>query len=131
MKTVIRTDKSYLNTYELSSELQNLVKNIILEIDNKLIKNPVIYVYGKKCNQHRSVGFFSNNSIGYKYSGQIMKSQKLTNNLQNLLKCINLKFKSDFNGILINKYSKGTDYIGSPVPSKPSKIVQYLFCGIS
>ena len=40
------------------------------------------------------------------------KSQELTDNLKLLLDYINKKFNSDFNGILVNKYLKGTDYIG-------------------
>ena len=55
---------------------------------------------------------FSDDSIGYKYSGQLAKSQKLTPKLKKLINIINEKFKSDFNGILINKYENGEDYIG-------------------
>ena len=59
------------------------------------------------------VGFFSNNSIGYKYLNKIQKSKNLTPYLKQLLDKINEKFNSDFNGILINRYDDVTQYIGS------------------
>jgi DNA oxidative demethylase len=89
------------------------IKIVIDEIDNELIVRPEIIVFGKKANQNRSVGFFSDTSIGYKYSGQIMKSKPLTPYIKNLLVEINQKFNSDFNGILVNRYTDGTDYIGA------------------
>jgi alkylated DNA repair dioxygenase AlkB len=39
------------------------------------------------------------------------KAQPLTENLRLLLNYINNKFESDFNGILVNKYRDGNDYI--------------------
>ena len=111
METLIKTEKSFLNQYDLPENFNEIIKNITEEINDKIIKNTPIIVYGKKCHQHRSIGFFSNESIGYKYSGQMAKSQKLTDNLKLLLDYINKKFNSDFNGILVNKYLKGTDYI--------------------
>lgn len=112
MKTLIKTEKSFLNQYDLPEHFNKIIKNITEEINDKLLVNPPIIVYGRKCHQHRGIAFFSNKSIGYKYSGQMAKSQKLTDDLKVLLDYINKKFNSDFNGILVNKYLKGTDYIG-------------------
>jgi len=111
METLIKTEKSFLNQYDLPEHFNEIIKNITEEINDKLLVNPPIIVYGRKCHQHRGIAFFSNESIGYKYSGQMAKSQKLTNDLKVLLDYINKKFNSDFNGILVNKYLKGTDYI--------------------
>ena len=114
METPIRTEKSFLKVYK-----KETVKNFGLELDecikevkDKLLKNPPIIVYGKQANQHRSIGFFSDTSIGYHYSGQLAKSQPLTPKLKNLLEVINEKFSSKFNGILVNYYENGEDYIG-------------------
>lgn len=114
MNTIIKTEKSFLNVYtDSSEEYINLIKLCVAEITDKLIENPQINIYGKSAIQHRSIGFFSNKSIGYYYSGQLAKSQSLTNNLSILLDKINLKFDSKFNGILVNKYINGNDYIGA------------------
>ena len=107
---IIKTNKSSLKT--TNHDYKELIEKCILEIEDKLIINPEIIVYGKKCNQHRNVAFFSNTSIGYHYSNQLAKSIKLTKNLEILLNNINQKFNSDFNGILINKYKDGCDSIG-------------------
>ena len=110
MTILIKTETSQLITYNMSDD-KYLIDNCIDYITARLHNNPEIYVYGKKCYQRRSIAFFSNDSEGYKYSGQIEKSQPFDINLINLLNFINKKFNSDFNGILINKYKDGNDYI--------------------
>jgi alkylated DNA repair dioxygenase AlkB len=108
---IISTEKSFLKTYTIDEP--NLMPLCIDDIKDKLIVRPIVRIYGKTCIQHRSIGFFSNTSIGYKYSGQIAKSQRLTENLEKLLSKINTLLKADFNGILINKYDSGLDYISA------------------
>jgi alkylated DNA repair dioxygenase AlkB len=65
--------------------------------------------------QRRNIGFFSNTSIGYKYSGQMIKSQPLIAGsvLATLLADVNARLHTNFNGILINEYKNGTKYIGA------------------
>ena len=111
MKNIINTSKSFLNIYNYENKL--LLKNCIEDIKNKLIERPEIKVYGKICNQNRSIGFFSNESIGYKYSNKMIKAQKLTKYLIELIDSINIIFNSNFNSILINYYKDGNDYIGA------------------
>jgi alkylated DNA repair dioxygenase AlkB len=103
------SEKSFILTGNFSDV--ELIKNCISDVSDKLLKNPKIIVYGKECHQHRSIGFFSDTSSGYKYSGQIAKSIPLTENLKKLLEKINEIFSGNFNGILVNKYSGGEDYI--------------------
>ncbi len=91
----------------------DLLKECVDEIDNLLEVKPEIQMFGKICHQQRNIGFFSDVSIGYKYSGQLMKSQQLTENLMEMLDYINELYESDFNSILVNKYIDGNDYIGS------------------
>lgn len=81
-----------------------------------LIERPPIFIFGKECRQNRDVGFFSNESIGYRYSGQLMKSQTLTPQLESLLKIVNRNNQNNerkYNGILINRYNNGNDIIGA------------------
>lgn len=114
MNTPIKTEKSFLNVYkkDVVDKMNLEITNCVEEIKDKLLKNPPIVVYGKPAKQHRSIGFFSNASIGYYYSGQLAKSQPLTPKLKHLLEAINYKFNAEFNGILVNYYLNGEDYIG-------------------
>jgi alkylated DNA repair dioxygenase AlkB len=106
----METTSSALKTFEF--EDLELLDVCVKEVNDKLIKRPEIVVYGKTVNQNRNVGFFSNESDGYHYSKKLMESQALTDSLIKLLEIINSKFNSDFNGILVNEYTCGTDYIG-------------------
>lgn len=108
----IKTEKSFLTTIDLDQKYYKLVEDCIKYIDNKLNHKPEIIIMGKKCYQNRDVGFFSDKSIGYHYSNKLMKSQKLDCKLKELINIINDVYKSDFNGILINKYNDGTENIG-------------------
>ena len=110
MKEIISTEYSTLYTGSLK-DMSDLVNSCVDDIRPLLNDYPEIIVYGKKCLQRRSVGFFSDSIIGYKYSGKIETSQRLTKNLKILLDHINIKFNSDFNGILVNKYKDGLEYI--------------------
>ncbi len=86
---------------------------VVEEVDPQLINRPEIRVFGKIAHQNRSIGFFSDESIGYKYSNQIAKSKPLTPHLKQLLIDINQKYNSSFNGVLVNKYTGGSEYIGA------------------
>jgi alkylated DNA repair dioxygenase AlkB len=108
-KYYVRTNCSWLSAHQHT--ITNL-DQIIEEIDDKLEAGLPIMIFGKIRMQKRSIGFFSNDSIGYKYSNRLVASKPLTEMLTNLLSSINQKFDSDFNGILINKYVDGNDYIG-------------------
>jgi alkylated DNA repair dioxygenase AlkB len=108
---VIQTQRSSLKL--IKHNYKELIEKIIEEIQGKLEVKPEIIVFGKVCNQNRNIAFYSNDSIGYHYSNRLLRSKPLTDNLQILLNHINEKFNSDFNGILINQYMNGCDYIGA------------------
>lgn len=112
MKVLIKTEKSFLNQYDLPKDFNKRIENITQRIEDDLLVNPSIFVYGKRCYQHRAIAFYSNESKGYKYSGQLAISKELKGNLKSLMDYINKKFNSNFNGILVNKYNNGKDYIG-------------------
>ena len=111
METVIQTPRSELLKWKF--EDTELLKQCCEEVKSKLIEKPEIRVYGKICHQNRNIGFFSDVSIGYKYSGQLAPSQPLTPALKSLIEHINQATQSNFNGILINEYLDGTNSIGA------------------
>ena len=92
---------------------KELLANCVTDIDTQLEEKPEIIIFGKKCHQQRNIGFFSDESIGYKYSNKIMYSQPLSNSMNELLLIINTDMDADFNGILVNKYIDGNNYIGA------------------
>ena len=92
---------------------KELLEQCVLYVEPQLEERPEIIIYGKPCKQHRNVGFFSDESIGYKYSKKLMASKPLSPLLTDLLESINKMLGTQFNGILVNKYLDGNDYIGA------------------
>lgn len=93
--------------------MPDLLDRCIAEVVPKLEEQPEIVVYGKVCKQRRNIGFFSDESVGYNYSKRLMKSQPLTEAISEMLVLVNTQMNSNFNGILVNKYMNGSDYIGA------------------
>ena len=110
MQSLIKTDSSFLNVY-VCDEYSEIIKKCIEEVKNELLVKPPIELYGKTVYQQRSIGFFSNESIGYYYSGQLAKSKLLQPNITHLMNIINTRFNTQYNGILVNKYDDGNNYI--------------------
>jgi alkylated DNA repair dioxygenase AlkB len=110
---LLSTQTSSLVIHTLENDIIMLIEDCVKETDLHLIYHPEVFVFGKKCNQQRSVGFFSNESKGYKYSGQTAISKPLGNSLETLLQKVNKTFNSSFNGILVNKYENGCENIGA------------------
>lgn len=110
MKTVIQTDRSHFSAIEI--DINDLLEECVGELKGKLVSRPPIVVYGKKCVQRRNIGFFSDESRGYTYSNQLMPSIRMTSALSRLMSLVNELFSADFNGILVNQYENGEDYIG-------------------
>ena len=107
---LIQTEKSFLNFY-LCEEYADLILLCIEEIKDELLEKPPIKMRGKTVHQQRDVGFISNESIGYYYSGQLAKSKPMKPNCLKLIKLINERFGTKYNGILINRYNGGKNYI--------------------
>lgn len=110
MQDIIQTNDSSLKIGYFKD--LDLIDKCISDIQDKLVHKPEIKVFGKICHQPRDVGFFSDESVGYKYSRQIMRSQSLTSSLSSLLDMVNKEFNANFNGILVNLYVDGNDSIG-------------------
>ncbi len=92
---------------------EELIVDCYKECHDLLIVEPAVVVHGRAGKQHRDIGFFSDASEGYHYSGQLMKSQQLTQSMKALLDTVNTYFTTDYNGILVNRYLDGTKYIGA------------------
>ena len=87
--------------------------NDLTNVISQLNYEPEIEVCNKICTQHRNIGFYSNDSIGYMYSKRLMKSQPLNDKvLVKLLNQVNKELGTQFNGILVNEYTDGEKYIG-------------------
>ena len=97
----------------IDSIIISIIETIITDIKQKLLIKPTIRLFGKECHQQRDVGFFSNTSIGYKYSGKLMESQVLTPNMTLLINYVNKIYGTKYNSILINRYNNGKQYIGA------------------
>lgn len=113
MVVLIETEKSKLVKKKVKKSCEEFIKRCMKDIEDNLNHEPKIFVHGRECRQRRDVGFFSNDSIGYHYSGQLAESIPLTKNLKRLLKKINEHFGTNFNGILINRYNDGKKVIGA------------------
>lgn len=110
MEFYIQTEKSYFG--KIGADIDDILLECINEIKGQLDEKPPITVFGKPTVQHRNIGFFSNTSIGYHYSGKLAASKPLTKSLNELLNLVNIEFDSNFNGILVNEYPDGEHYIG-------------------
>lgn len=110
--TPVITEKSALRVYDLDPQWKERLPILAAEIDELLDSHPTIMIFGRVAHQNRSVSFFSDESIGYRYSGQLAASKPLTLSLKTLLHEINEYFDAHFNGILINKYENGEESIG-------------------
>lgn len=109
--TVFQTENSALICHSLDEEWVKRMTRIAIEVDALLEVHPRLMMYGRECHMQRSVAFFSDESIGYRYSGQIARAQPLTSELSALLSYVNERFQATYNGILVNKYANGEEYI--------------------
>ena len=112
MTTVLKTDDSALVLHDLPSDIIELIELCVNSVDAVLDVKPPIIVFGKPCRQQRNVGFFSNQAAAYNYSNTLTPSKEMNTELIQLLDYINTRFNGQYNGILINKYTGGEEYIG-------------------
>ena len=110
LEDVLCENESKLSVGKFRDE--ELLKGCVEEIWELLVEKPEIVLYGKVVKQPRDVGFFSDESVGYKYSRKLMKSQKIPEILKELLRKVNEELKTEYNGILVNRYKEG-DYINA------------------
>lgn len=112
MESLIKTEESALVTHEVEREIMELLEKCVQEVDSELDYRPEIRIFGKICHQKRSIGFYSDKSVRYNYSSTLAPSKTMKPCLRELLIYVNDKFDAAFDGILINKYENGKEYIG-------------------
>jgi len=113
MQTLLKTPRSallfYPDFYPLTDALKKCLDNIPLN------HKPEVRVFNKICHQQRNVGFYSDGTVGYTYSGQTTNIFPLSPHpeLVSVLEKVNEDLSLDFNGILINEYVDGSNTIGA------------------
>ena len=124
MEIVFKNDEGTAFLAKGVFDNEELLEKCFNEVTNQLEERPEIIVFDKPCKQQRFVGFFSDSSAGYNYSGKTQASKPMTPSLTTLLFAINQLLGSQYNGILVNKYMDGKDYIGahSDAPTGIDKI---------
>lgn len=116
MNEVLKTERSALSICRLGDllpsvniqKLKKAVKEVNYEVDAE------IKVCGNVGHQHRGIAFLCNdpNVKGYYYSGQLAKSQKMPEEIEELVNSINKELGTKYNAALCNYYRDGNDYIG-------------------
>jgi alkylated DNA repair dioxygenase AlkB len=112
---VLKTPCSTLLLYDLDSNWTRTLssRSLLQSLDTLLVHRPPITVFGRICQQKRSVAFFSDTSSGYAYSGQVTRALSFdqVDWMKRLLDYVNQKFNANFNGVLVNKYQDGEEYM--------------------
>jgi alkylated DNA repair dioxygenase AlkB len=109
--TVMSEDDSFVLVDNFPE--QQILEDCVNDVSESLNEYPEIKIYGKVCKQRRCVGFFSDVSVGYQYSNQRADSKPMTDSLNSMLTLVNSKYNANYNGILVNKYKTGEDYISA------------------
>lgn len=110
LKNALPTDRqASLATFANNSEMFTLLQKLKYEIE------PPIKIYGKVCHMQRNILFLSNDSEGYRYSGQLSVSVPLDKApiLGEYMNYVNAVCNTKFNGILVNQYVNGTKYVSA------------------
>jgi len=110
---LIQTATSYLVVIPLWAQAFLSADEVQSYWQLPLYHRPPIVVYGKTYAQNRDVGFFSDTSAGYQYSGQTMTRQPLTSTTAALMSTVNAYLGTAFNGILVNCYRDGSDKLSA------------------
>ena len=113
MVTKFETQNGKMRVGQMTPADAGMLDAAVTEIAGKLEHKPKIELYGKVCHQQRDVGFFADPAVtyGYFYSRSVAKSKMPGPAITALLKYANAQFGAEFNGVLVNEYKHGDDYI--------------------
>lgn len=120
MTTVhLQTSASMLVSIPLSAQVTDCMARCATEATPLLDITPPVVVFGKECKQHRNVGFFADPDVhGYAFAGQVSNNKTITPSMYELTQHVNHLLQVHghattlMNGVLVNQYMSGTDYIG-------------------
>lgn len=124
-KVLLKSDKS--SFWVVDNFCDDYAKLLNLE----LMVKPSIIVYGQECHQQRDVGFFSDKSVGYRYSNTLTKSLPMNADLKELMEKVNAYAETKFNGILVNRYNNGAEYLSSHSDSEKGLDRNKMVAGLS
>lgn len=110
---LVRTDRSALWSHPWSAPEQALVDACIADVAPLLQIQPTIVVYGRTCHQRRDIGFFSDETKPFVYSNRPNVPTPLSPAMTALLARVNERFDAQFNGILVNRYMNGDNYLSA------------------
>ena len=114
-----------LDNFFTADECKQIVRHLdTLELEHQ----PKIMMFGRVCRMRRSIGFFATSGVaGYGYAGQVSRAKTLTPELEAVLHLVERMFPTPtgYNGILVNKYHDGTDYI-SPHSDEERTLSQHV-----
>lgn len=104
----------------LSPHGATLLAHAVASIEKELEIQPKIIVWNKVVPQPRDVGFFAdpNVTFGYFYSSSCAKSKLPPPPLQDFLSYINTTLNANYNGVLVNRYVDGNNYISDHYDSE-------------
>lgn len=105
--------QAYLFEFDLTAYRSLLQRASEVAKPMLVVHPPLGLLYGKPAFMRRNVGFFCEpgDSYGYFFSGQLAKANPLPPELRHLLATVNDRFNARYNGILVNYYASGEDYI--------------------
>lgn len=113
-RTIIQTDRSTLWMGSVGQEHESAIVEQAVEYARPLLHHkPKIMFRGEVKHQQRNVGFFSNESAGYRYSGQIMPAIPADSRVTALIDMVNAMCGTKFNAVLVNEYADGNNYISA------------------
>lgn len=114
-RSVINTGKSFMDYYLCinNREFKTLVNTCVYNTKHELDTNIVSHTSNEKLSkQSRNISFYSYNDNNYSYADKLIISKPITFNLHKLVDYMNVMFESDFDSVLISKFSNGLDYLG-------------------
>ena len=88
-----------------------VIDAVVADAKCELTVKPPIFFLGEERRQQRNVGFFSNESSGYAYSGQKIDAKPLSDSMHKILRILSDEYGIEFNGLLVNQYCDGNEYV--------------------
>lgn len=109
LKKIIGTKRSafFMGQIKLDEKEQEYLRTVSVPRHHKIM------MYGKEVQPRRDTQFFADEAKSYAYSGSKATAETPPDVLQKLLEKINEMFDDNFNGVLVNVYRDGNDYIGA------------------